>query len=77
MIQQDGCVLITIKEFCKLKNISVRSFYDNKLQMKFPRKKIGRFFYISFKKTDIIYIDKDDKLNIHIWYNNYIYIIII
>lgn len=50
MIQQDGCVLITIKEFCKLKNISVRSFYDNKLQMKFPRKKLVDFFIFLLKK---------------------------
>lgn len=64
MIQQDDCVLITIKEFCKIKNISIRSFYDNKLQTKIPRIKIGRFFYISFKKCEIIYIDKDNKLHI-------------
>lgn len=64
MIQQDDCVLITIKEFCKIKNISVRSFYDNKLQTKIPRIKIGRFFYISFPKSEIVYIDKDKKLHI-------------
>ena len=64
MIKRDDCVLLTIDEFCKVKNITKMTFYNRKYNKTFPRKRIGKFKDIAFPKDKIIYVDNQGFLHL-------------